>query len=248
MDEEKPPILPITMLFSKLRHRIIRFWLSYPRKAIRAIPVIIYSQFLMYTKPELNKILRTVPGLLSLIDAYHIEGDFKKAKRDANVALEFGAFKGRSTVILSRIAKNKGCMLYTFEWFSGLGDVDDEDILFQKGEYRSTREEFEDNVARMGEKKAVKLIEGDIKKTINKVSGTFDYAFVDVDLYTVTKLILLKLLGIAKGGEIIDIHDNHSPGIRKAIREAIKASRKTAVVKSFPFSLVTQIRVSTVRD
>jgi len=45
----------------------------------------------------------------------------------------------------------------------------------------------------------------------------FSVAFLDVDVYEVMRELLFQLWSIAKGNELIIIHDANSPGVRKAI-------------------------------
>lgn len=229
---------------TEIRLFLTKLWISFLRKIFRAIPVIFYLGYLSFKYTKLRAILDTVPGALSLIDAYYIEKDFISASNRAKIALEFGAFKGRSTVILSHIAQKKKAKLFTFERFRGLPKTTKYDVMFKKGEYCASYNEFKKNLSKKGVPGVVKLITGDIRKTMGKIPNSFDYAFVDVDLYGITKIILQKLLRIARGGEIIDVHDNnHSPGVRRAIQESIKNCTLKVQMKTFPLSLITQIRV-----
>ncbi len=231
------------MPLKKFIYFITKIWLLFFPKALRALPVIIYTLYLRFTNPQLWAVYKKVPGVLPLIDAYCIEQDFISAPKRSGIALEFGAYKGRSTVILSRVASTKSTKLFTFEWFRGLPKVGSQDVIFKEGEYGTTKEEFEKNLVKVGVPTAVRLINGDIRKTVTQIPQFFDYAFIDVDLYRITKIILQKLLSVARGGEIIDIHDNHSPGVRRAIKESINNRAVKVHVKTLPLTLITQIQV-----
>lgn len=47
----------------------------------------------------------------------------------------------------------------------------------------------------------------------------FCIAFLDVDVYVVMRELLFQLYHIAKGKEVIIVHDIGSPGVRKAVDE-----------------------------
>ncbi len=53
----------------------------------------------------------------------------------------------------------------------------------------------------------------------NIANSGFSIAFLDVDVYEVMRELLFQLWSIAKGNEIVIIHDFNAPGVRNAVRE-----------------------------
>jgi predicted O-methyltransferase YrrM len=88
-------------------------------------------------------------------------------------------------------------------------------------------DDYERNLENGRVRDAVDWIVGDARKTmIPTLDGSgFCVAFIDVDVYEVVREVLLQLQTIVKGGEIIIVHDAHSPVIRKAIDEFRETAR-----------------------
>jgi len=86
------------------------------------------------------------------------------------------------------------------------------------------------NVRTYGKADVVDLVIGDARQTMLPVlaNSGFSLAFLDVDVYEVTRDLLFQLWRIAKGSELIIIHDADSPGIRKALDEFHAMSGNTA--------------------
>lgn len=88
-----------------------------------------------------------------------------------------------------------------------------------------------------GSKENTKLIIGDCRKTLamciqNKELVEFSMAFVDVDLYETAKSIFFDLDRIAKGGEVILVHDGSSPGIQSALEDYSRLSKHRLIIKN----------------
>lgn len=139
--------------------------------------------------------------------------------RSPNI-VEVGAYKGLSTCYLSRAAAQVGKRVKTFELFSGLPTSDPHfDPSFRTGQLASKVSEFEAQTKAYGCREVIDLVIGDARQTMLPALGNegFSVAFLDADVYEVTREILFQLWSIAKGHETIIIHDAKSPGIRKAI-------------------------------
>ena len=191
----------------------------------------IYKYKYLHRKTYRNilKIIQNVEGLISPIEATYLYEIVIKNGKNPGLILDFGSYKGLSTCVLSQAASKIKKNVIAFESFKGLPPPSLYDD-FKEGEYRASKEEFIDNIQRMGIPENIKLIEGDISKTLKEEIRTkritnYSLAFIDVDLYTSTKDILFLLNDISRGGEIICLHDIHSPGIQTAIKEFMEIAR-----------------------
>jgi predicted O-methyltransferase YrrM len=138
--------------------------------------------------------------------------------------VEVGSYHGLSTAYLAQASKNKGKRVKSFDWFQGLSDTHPElDQLFIKGSLLSEVEDFDKNLSARGLRDVVDLTIGDAKTKLIPVIGGegFSLAFLDVDLYDTTRDLLKQLKTLVRGGEVIILHDYHSPGIRRAASEFI---------------------------
>ena len=113
--------------------------------------------------------------------------------------------------------------LHSFELFEGLPAVNQalDDPKFEKGQFRTTQDEYENNVRTFGRRDVVDLHVGDACATLPSVlgDGGFSVCFLDVDLYEATSALLRALWQVARGGETILVHDVISKGVRQAIDE-----------------------------
>jgi len=136
--------------------------------------------------------------------------------------LRSGAFKGLSTCLLSFAANRTGKRVKSFELFSGLPTRDPVlDANFHVGQYSSDVAEWEANVTKYGRRDCVDLIIGDARQTLLPAIANdgFSVAFLDADVYEVTKEVLFQLWSVAKGNEVIILHDAECQGVSKAIEE-----------------------------
>lgn len=136
--------------------------------------------------------------------------------------VELGAFKGLSTVYLSIAAAKVGKRVKAFELFTGLPAVNpDLDTRYHVGQFSSEKSEFETNVTTYGKREVVDLVIGDARQTMLPAIGDkgFSLAFLDVDVYEVTRELLFQLNSIAKGNEIVIVHDTNDLGVRTALDE-----------------------------
>lgn len=178
---------------------------------------------------QLYKASKNVEGLISVnlgILLYNAVLDSSKS-RSRNV-LDLGCFKGLSSCFLSLGADRVGKRVKSFKLFSGLPTRDPAlDPSFQVGQFSSQRNEYEDNVRVYGRPEVVDLTMGDARKTMLPVirDEGFCVAFLDMDVYEIMREILSQLWSIARGGEVIIVHDIGSPGVRKAVDEFHSISR-----------------------
>lgn len=181
--------------------------------------------------PKLHKVSRSVQGLISLHLGVHLYETVLNSRHDSPNVVEVGAFKGLSTVYLSLAASKAGKRIKSFELFSGLPKVNKALDWFKDGQFLSSIDEYEANLKMYGCRDVVDLTVGDARQKMLHVLGEkgFAIAFLDADLYEVTRDLLLQLWSVAKGGEIIIVHDTWSPGIRKAIDEFHTLSNNTLI-------------------
>jgi hypothetical protein len=171
--------------------------------------------------PKLYKIAGSVQGLISLYLGVHLYETVLNSQHDSPNVVEVGAFKGLSTVYLSLAASKAGKRIKSFELFSGLPKVNRTLDRFEDGQFLASIGEYEANLKMYGCRDVVDLTVGDARQKMLHVLAEegFAIAFLDADLYEVTKDLLLQLWSVTRGGEIIIVHDTWSPGIRKAIDE-----------------------------
>lgn len=194
-------------------------------KIINKFDIYKYKYFRQRIYRETVKITQNCQGLISPIVAIYLYKTVIKNRRIPGYILDFGSYKGLSTSILSRAAARIQKNVIAFESFQGLPPptIEDNDS-FRVGEYRASLKEFLNNVSKFGIPENIKLIEGDIRKTLKEEISSkrilnYSFAFLDLDLYISTKDTLFLLNNISKGGEIICVHDIYSPGIQRALKE-----------------------------
>jgi predicted O-methyltransferase YrrM len=187
----------------------------------------------VFGHPHLSRIVDSVEGWISLRTAIVLFDAVISNGCHPGDVIEVGAFKGLSTCVLSLAAKRVGKRVKSFELFSGLPQADPIlDADFKPGMFTASVEEYEKNVRAFGRRECVDLIVGDARQNLKTVgSNGFSVAFVDTDTYEVTRDVLLQLSTLAKGGEIVIIHDYYAPGVAKAIEHFKQAT---------PFDLVTE--------
>lgn len=167
-------------------------------------------------------ITRDVEGLIGPPVGVLLYETTLKAKHHLSDVVEVGAFKGLSTVYLSLAARQIGKRVKSFELFSGLPTADPVlDAAYHVGGFSSSVDEYEANLRAQGVRDVVDLTIGDARQTMLPVleDKGFSVAYLDVDVYEVMRELLFQLQSIARGGEVIIVHDFQSPGVRKAISE-----------------------------
>jgi predicted O-methyltransferase YrrM len=197
--------------------------LRQPRLAVQTILNIIRY-------PRLFRVSQNVEGLTGFnlgISLYHTVLDSQA--KSPNV-LDLGAFKGLSACYLSLAACRVNKRVKSFELFSGLPTSDPKlDPFFHTGQFSSDQSEYEANIQGYGCPEIIELIVGDARETMLPALGDdgFSVAFLDMDVYEVVREILFQLWGVAKGGEVIIVHDIDSQGVRRAVAELHIASGGT---------------------
>jgi predicted O-methyltransferase YrrM len=170
-----------------------------------------------------------------------------KSKNKSPNIIEVGAFKGKSTCILSLAAARANKKVKSFELFSGLPVADSLlDDSFHQGQFSSAVGEYWHNIESDGNKHAVDLIVGDAREHLLptiKDEG-FCVAFIDVDVYEVTRDLFYQLLPLLRGGEVIIVHDVDSPGVRKAINEFIAKTKSFCVETQYELGKTSALRIS----
>jgi len=204
---------------------------------IAKIPKKVMQNLLAIRKyPDIYRLTRHVDGLISFNVGMTLYESVLNSGHPSKSIIEVGAYKGLSTIYLSLAARETGRRVKSFELFTGLPSVDNDiDKGFENGEFSSSPAEYMANLNKYGCPETVDLVIGDARERLLPAvgKGGFAVAFLDADVYGVTKDLLMKLWSIAQGGEVIIIHDAFSPGMRKAIDEFRKATNN-ANTESFP--------------
>ncbi|GEM_PF-6294846 len=186
------------------------------------------------TRPEMYRIIKSVDGLISLYLGAFLYDTVLRTRHGSPHVVEVGAYKGLSTVYLSLAAKQTGRRVKSFELFSGLPASDPVlDPGFRPGQFAAAVEEYEANVSAYGCRDCVDLVIGDARETMLTALGAegFSVAFLDVDVYAVMRPLLEQLRQAASGGEIVVVHDLHSPGVRKALTEFCRSTGNRLKIK-----------------
>ena len=134
---------------------------------------------------------------------------------------EVGVYQGGSAKLICEIKKEK--KLYLFDTFTGLPEVSDDDTHF--GEKHWYENEFSntsvESIQELLKKyKNVSIIKGNFPESGKEIiDKKFCFVHLDVDLYKSTIESLRFFFPKMVLGGIILIHDYHSDGIQKAIKE-----------------------------
>ena len=212
------------LLNKRLFLRYLNYFLnpSYWLTAIRHPKYALGTLWKILTHPQLFKLSQSCEGLIHRNLGFLLyDTILRNASTSPNI-VEVGAFTGLSTCYISLAAKQVGKRVKSFELFSGLPIADPIlDAGFHEGQFSSDVAEYESNVGAYGYRDIVDLVIGDARQTLlpTIASEGFSVAFLDVDVYEVMKELLFQLWSIARGGEVIVVHDVDSPGVRKAVDE-----------------------------
>jgi len=136
--------------------------------------------------------------------------------------VEVGAFKGLSTIYLSMAASKMNKRVKSFELFSGSPTIyPNSGTRFHVRQFSSEVSEYEANVRTYGKPDAVDLVIGDARLTMLPALGNegFSFAFLDINVWEVLRELLFQLWRVARGNELIIVHDAHSADVRKALDE-----------------------------
>ena len=208
-----------------------------PGLAIRALIGILRHPTLFIITTKVEGLIGPELGLLLY------ETALKTKCRSPNI-VEVGAYKGLSTIYLARAARTIGKRVKSFELFSGLPTADPiMDPDYPVGQFSSDVSEYENNLRACGVQDVVDLVIGDARQTMIQSLGNmgFSVAFLDVDVYEVTRELLFQLWSIAKGGEVIFVHDVERLGVRRAIDEFHALSQN--IVKESILILGTTVKM-----
>ncbi len=164
-------------------------------------------------------------------DAYMIYSVVKTQKEKNGSMAEVGVFQGGSAKL---ICEAKGARnLYLFDTFEGLQNVSDIDTHFGKKFWYETQfnNTDEKTVKKFLDKyKNVEIIKGMFPDSTESMKELkFSFVHLDVDLYKSTIDCLRYFYPRLITGGIILIHDFHSDGIKKAIKEFSKEN-KTQII------------------
>jgi predicted O-methyltransferase YrrM len=172
--------------------------------------------------PLLFSRTRKVDGLISPYIGAELYDAVTKSKHPSRNVIEVGAYKGLSTIQLATACRKVNKRVKSFEIFSGLPEIDSTlDKGFNKGDFSSDMNIYENNLKSCGVRDLVDLTIGDARQTMPAVINNdgFAVAFLDVDLYEIMKDLMLQLIPICRGGEVLVIHDTDHDGVRKAVNE-----------------------------
>ena len=150
-------------------------------------------------------------------NALLIDGDF----------VEFGCYKGDTSLLLAEVLRKSGKRLWIYDSFEGLPEKSlmDESVLgkdFKGGELYVTKREVKERFLRAG------LLVPVIKKAWFKDLSSDDlpeqiaFAFLDGDFYESIKDSLKLVMPKMVSGGVLVVHDYTNlalPGVRKAVDE-----------------------------
>jgi predicted O-methyltransferase YrrM len=172
--------------------------------------------------PLLFSQTRKIDGLISPYIGAELYDTVMKSKHPSKNVIEVGAYKGLSTIHLATACRKVNKRVKSFEIFSGLPEIDSTlDKGFNKGDFSSDVNTYENNLKSCNVRDMVDLTIGDARQTMSAVlkDHGFAVAFLDVDLYEIMKDLMLQLIPICRGGEVLVIHDTDHDGVRKAVNE-----------------------------
>jgi hypothetical protein len=194
----------------------IRNAFKHPMEIVSVVPSIL-------TNRNIFSNTRRIGGLLTWRVGLSLYNAVMESNHPSSNVVEVGVFQGLSTSYLAYASKKKGKKVKSFDWFQGLSqpNPDLDHKRFIQGTCLSNEEVFDRNLKALGLREVVDLTVGDARLTLLpaiKDTG-FSVAFLDVDIFDVTRDLLGQLKTVIHGGETIFIHDYDSPGIIKAVDE-----------------------------
>lgn len=176
----------------------------------------------------------------------------EKSSKIRGSMLEFGVFKGNSLfrLLMFREMLNLKKFFYAFDLFGKFqvpNSIDEDDLIelnlfFKEAGNKSVSKAYlNKNLTKRRMNKNIKLIQGDIIKTLpnflKKNNQKFSFINIDVDLYEVTYFILETIWNKVSKGGIIWLDDygekkeNQFPGATRAIKKFIKKNKNMKLKK-----------------
>lgn len=124
---------------------------------------------------------------------------FAISPEDRGVLVEFGCYKGASSIALSIAAKFTGRKLIIFDSFEGLPVTDrnvhnfwGEAIDYKRGEFKGSFEEVRNNIERYGAIEVVEMVKGYFSDTLpnRPKNEIYSFIFEDADLVSSVKDVI----------------------------------------------------------
>ena len=154
-------------------------------------------------------------------EAYLIYSIAKTQEEFEGEMAEIGVYQGGSAKLICEAKKKRN--LFLFDTFEGLPDVSNIDTHFgkkfwDKNQFNNTSEEQVRTFLKDYDN--VKIVKGIFPDSVEHIENTkFSFVHLDVDLYKSTIDCLRYFFPRMINGGIILIHDFHTDGIKKAIKE-----------------------------
>ena len=154
-------------------------------------------------------------------DAYLIYSIAKTQEKLNGDMAEVGVYQGGSAKLICEAKEKRN--FYLFDTFEGLPDVSDIDTHFgekfwEKNQFNNTTENSVKKF--LDDYENIKIVKGLFPDSARNIQETkFSFVHLDVDLYKSTIDSLRYFYPRLVDGGIILIHDFHTDGIKKAIKE-----------------------------
>lgn len=185
------------------------------RQRLRMVRQLYVTHFGVESPHQQDEILRFIKVMLSA-----------RSDRDA-VFVEAGCYKGSSTAKFSLAAEIVGRTLVVFDSFDGIpynGEPHSKDIFgkavsFGGGNYRSSLEEVQSNIARYGSIKSCKFVKGWFQDTLPDFKDQVAAIYLDVDLASSTKTCLKYLYPLLRPGGVLLSQDGHLPLVIEVFKD-----------------------------
>lgn len=210
----------IKKIYYKLPHKIRNLLLNYSKIIVSTESL--ENQFLNkkyknvnLTTNERKKIIENINIMMASIPTatnlnlhlYVMDKLFSSSHNfDMNnsVIVEAGAYKGAMSCTLSLAARALGTKLIIYDSFEGLPEIDIDDQVtfyhhikrkgeYKKGMYKGSYEEVIENIKKFGSYENCILKKGFFENSMKNVSDKIFFLFLDVDLLSSTKDIILNL-------------------------------------------------------
>jgi O-methyltransferase len=189
-----------------------------------------YPLLRFYQDPETVRVIRAVYAertcLVQPLEAQLIYGVARMQAHLEGSMAEVGTYQGATAKLICHAKQDR--LFYGFDTFEGLPAPGREDTshgqpFFRRGKYAASYDAVQNYLAAFA---GVQLVKGVFPASGRCVeTAQFSFVHLDVDLYRGTKDALEFFWPRMVDHGIIAVHDSHTGGVARAIREFVQSER-----------------------
>lgn len=211
--------------------------LSNPRGAAHALSFLLRGDVPLPARDRLS-LLRRFYLISARVECAHSQQDILRLSEMVlslppsieGCIVEAGAYKGGSAAKLSLVAGLADRNLVVFDSFRGIPRNAERRVVreaglafairFSEGAYHGTLEEVRRNVARYGDIRRCRFVEGWFEETMPAFREPIAAIFLDVDLASSTRTCLECLYPLLAEGGCLISHDAHLPLVKEVFDDS----------------------------